>query len=1566
MKRIYKTLGMALLSLSLALPVVAKFERMPAPDTARAQQMINANKEAFRKIFPTRNISGNVLPGGGDRLVTISGQPNVNARPSAATRSIEEPRGNIYALCPTGRENAGFHSYADAFWGKIDIANGNVTRIFNGRNYAQNSETEYDLQSGAVKDGILYIPDYTQNMVTGEVNAYWKRIDIETGEFLEPKYMGDNFDSFCYSLTYVPEQQAFYALGINMNTSEKGILNRYDTTTDTWTPYFLNNVGGTAGEFMSGLVYCPADGNLYGITDGGMMYSIDLLTGDTTLVKEFDTFDEYFAVPETDANHAITYSPLDHAFVSIYRNMAEDLIQVVYIPLEEDGSIGLAVLGPELSHTVYVSTLYCPDPYAEDEAPAIPVLSAPEFNKAELNGKVTFTVPEVLYNGLAITASSVNTRVLIDSKEAYNKDLRPGATETLDLNLTEGLHDIQVICTLDGKTSPVARKSFYVGNDIPCAPTDIKVNTVDSTITWTAPGELGANDGYVDTSVLTYDVYFDGKKQNTADITGTSFSFTVPEKFGNIEVSVVAKANGKSSDSGSVKKIFGKALSLPISLTPTAEDAELVQVYDANHDGTAFERIDIKGYEPFFGFDFPNYIDRPDDWIFLPLANFPSTETVYQIQFMYMNRYNNDRHLGDLDVYIGREATPEAMTQSIYSHAAKCQITPELISTIFPVSEAGDYYVGIHTGSVPPTGTTNYFRGIRLYDIQLSALDTPVTVPGNPTDLKVAAADFGELFIDVEATLPTVDLVGEPLDASKELTLKLETFLGEDPIDSVVLKGMPGQKVNGRVEVGEPGNNAVYITPSSAIGSGVRINRRVYVGPDAPMAPTNVKGVASEDNLSITLTWDAPDESQNGGYLNKEGLTYEIYTASGISNSRVGVADGMSYTYNYGNRAQAAIFIGPIAKNEIGQSANNTFIHEFIGKPYELPMVEEFPLPYSSLSPWQYNTSGCMWEKGSSIETIGLNASNGLLYSHNNGEVGGWGQVYPPKFTTKGANNPALHIRYYDYSETPEIEVLIRSNKDPELKVIDKFEPQRPLKGEWADYDKILPAEYHDCGWVQVQLRITMLKSATSYCVLDRFEINQHIDYDFKANGVTGPDQAFVGETPEFYATVTNSGIETVGGTAKVELIGGDRVLDHMDYTIRQILSSDDHMLIPAFQMKKEYADYDELTVRLTAISNDDEVAHNNVCEYKFRLIDSVIPAVSNLNGKWNDDHSAVTLSWDQPSTEYGTIETFENYNAWNVKADRIGPWKNIDKDGLVPFVFEQFRFDDDTLPGAWMVFDSHESGAEADEHFKGHSGDKILIARSIAYDQYSEEPTAAEDWLISPEVVGGTKVSFWFGISSATYTETVELLYSSTDDETSSFKHLYYFSKSGSELWEQCEWTLPADAKYFALKYKSIGHFVGLLDDIEYTPATPQNWEIAGYEVWRRTADDWSDFQCVSGPERLTTTTFTDPLGDKNARYYIVTYVKTEAGDKYGPRSNEFSVYSTGINDGLDAGSAIYGDKGFAVINGHAGETARIFTTDGACVARIALASDAEKLPLDPAVYVISIGNTTAKIIVR
>ena len=208
------------------------------------------------------------------------------------------------------------------------------------------------------------------------------------------------------------------------------------------------------------------------------------------------------------------------------------------------------------------------------------------------------------------------------------------------------------------------------------------------------------------------------------------------------------------------------------------------------------------------------------------------------------------------------------------------------------------------------------------------------------------------------------------------------------------------------------------------------------------------------------------------------------------------------------------------------------------------------------------------------------------------------------------------------------------------------------------------------------------------------------------------------------------------------------------------------------------------------------------------------------------------TYTWATPSplaapqraTGYQTItESFESENTFpsfglgGITATQhtgaFGEWKLYDSTGANVWPASDLEWDNAGKPQAWMPF----NGATVAQA-TAHSGNKYME---------SVVPTSgnADSWLISPELSGNAQtITFYERIFTTRYQpETYEVLYSTTDNEPSSFT----VAPQGTFSSYTTSWTLrsvalPAGAKYFAIRHTSSSAKFGMMiDDVTYEIAT-------------------------------------------------------------------------------------------------------------------------------------------------
>ena len=228
--------------------------------------------------------------------------------------------------------------------------------------------------------------------------------------------------------------------------------------------------------------------------------------------------------------------------------------------------------------------------------------------------------------------------------------------------------------------------------------------------------------------------------------------------------------------------------------------------------------------------------------------------------------------------------------------------------------------------------------------------ETPVTVgqiPAEVTDF-TATSSNGAAPVVLTFTAPAVDAEGKALKTIKAITVTRydsETF--EWNVVDVLTENLePGKTEtvqDSNVSSGEVYDYRVSVTGTA--GSSYGVTRSVYVGVDEPCPPTDVKATLGTDG-KVIVTWTAPQAGLNGGYIDVDALTYDIYRGNGYSDySAKIIASGVKEcTYTdptvFTDEENVRYFVKAINNGMAGFSASSALV--LVGNPSSLPYVENF------------------------------------------------------------------------------------------------------------------------------------------------------------------------------------------------------------------------------------------------------------------------------------------------------------------------------------------------------------------------------------------------------------------------------------------------------------------------------------------------------------------------------------------------------------------------------------------------------------------------------------------------
>lgn len=254
------------------------------------------------------------------------------------------------------------------------------------------------------------------------------------------------------------------------------------------------------------------------------------------------------------------------------------------------------------------------------KAPAVPQFVSSTFGDGNRSGKVTVALPSAAVDGSALPAS-IDYKALLDGADYKSGSGAPGSNVELDFtDLGEGLHYITVSATAGELVSESLLCQIYAGEDTPAVPQQVELTA--EKVSW-LPVTEGAHGGHVDASSISYKVYINGALEGATASTSLAVSLPVSSPLARYKASVEAVAAGKSSEPGYSKAIVvGAPLDLDVSLTPTAQQYNIMQTDDANGDGYGWS---YDSEQKCLDSDYAE--NRPmDDWIFLPAISFPDQE----------------------------------------------------------------------------------------------------------------------------------------------------------------------------------------------------------------------------------------------------------------------------------------------------------------------------------------------------------------------------------------------------------------------------------------------------------------------------------------------------------------------------------------------------------------------------------------------------------------------------------------------------------------------------------------------------------------------------------------------------------------------------------------------------------------------------------------------------------------------------------------------------------------------------------------------------------------------------
>ena len=1280
-------------------------------------------------------------------------------------------------------------------------------------------------------------------------------------------------------------------------------------------------------------------GRLYVMLHPGNLYELNIASGELTLVKE-----NAYAGDVAYQNATASQS----AAVDLSTN------QMYLANLDQRFTFHLSKIDLVTGEAVHIAQTPGNDRLVGLYIPSAPA-AAPGFAHgiAFADGKLQFTAPAKTYDGAADLSGSLTACISVDGAPELAVNVTPGQAVEQVLDLAEGAHVVEISMENGAGRSPFRRLNFFLGADLPKAVENLSLNADDGhhlTLSWTAPS-VSQNGGYVDDNAISYRVVrYPDALVVAENLKETTFSEAIPERHDRYYYTVTARVDGKDGGTAQTNVIpAGSIIEVPYTETfKTQADFDFYKVIDHNEDGSTWYFMQPYGLDDGYAYMNGNYSGGDDDYLISPSIRLKKGVD-YRISFRTYDQWMLEE---TMTILLGqsREVTGNETVLADCKLAGNSQY-----EYVFHVEEDGLYNLMLHGNTA---GTS---LNITVDDLALNvyaAFEGPAAV----TEAAAQAGEKGALNNTLTFTAPTLNYQGGALEAID----RIEVYRNDETAPAKVFDAVqPGQALSWYDTDVAQGSVTYRIVPFNAAGQGCEVKVTNWVGIDVPADVTNLKA-RMDENFHAVATWDKVGEvGAHGGYVDTSEVTYNLYRYNQYDwyNPWQLVAEGATeatladstFTPSWGAQQEYADYL-VAAVNSAGIS-NGAGFGITLGEPYANPYAESFAGGFATLSPWTLfaNSYYYAWnmQTGAGLAVKPYDGDDGMLQFSLIADDSNEQVIAGPRISLADLQDGELSFyMYHGFEAEPgDLTLKVWTNYDDEGWVMtDSVDYNNGAEG-WSRFSMPLRSDAKD---LQIAFG-AYAADASAAIYIDNIAVEQGVPNELAIEGIRADKRIAVGGTSKIDVAVSNYGMQTAENF-KVKLFKNGQFF--AEKTVESLEKN--NMAHVSFDFTAALSDASQKYFFRAELADaaDANPDNNASAEVHVFVKGSVLPAPVALTGE-NKSHSVV-LQWNAPATDEiadPATDDFESYETFII--DSIGDWAVYDGDGCIPVYFGGPEVPNTFVEKAWQIWAPEEAGFSLETFpvLTPHSGSKVATCWAASDGVSQTLPN--DDWLISPDVVGGTDVGFWYRVpNEGSDPQIFEMMYSSTDREVESFSAFDRDSLVGTTEWRYFEYTLPADAKYFALRSCSKGAYtVAMLDDITYTPLYGSKSKLAfkGYNVYR------DDQLLASG---ITETTYTDQPELNRDHVYTVTAVWEEGESN---ASNSFEGLVTKI-DALPGAAdlKVFTRKGSIRIQGQAGQTLSLTNAAGQQIFNGTTRTDETTLRVAPGVYLVTVGQFTYKMIVK
>ena len=649
---------------------------------------------------------------------------------------------------------------------------------------------------------------------------------------------------------------------------------------------------------------------------------------------------------------------------------------------------------------------------------------------------------------------------------------------------------------------------------------------------------------------------------------------------------------------------------------------------------------------------------------------------------------------------------------------------------------------------------------------------------------------------------------------------------------------------------------------------------------------------------------------------------------------------------------QVLSYFSVTAKNQKGESEPAQSNSRLVGPSYPAPYTESFADATITNGPWTTELlAGKSYDSDWTPRADQSQDNDGGSADFQGYAAGASTRIYSPKIDISAVDNPRLNA----WILMPTGGVRVR------FQISDDY-------ADWHDVDTIEVAE----EWTRVNIDLASYKSKNlrvalvgeclkgfNFAYADHIEICGYLDNNLQATGIAGPEKVNFKEEAKYVVSVLNEGVRDA---SQFTVYLTDEEFNVLATKTVESLAAQSSVNVEISYTPPIGMAGSELTVYGVVGYDSDEEQDDNRTKTAVvtKVNGSSYPVATGLTG--NREGAAVKLAWSAPSLSKPVAEVvtdgFEDYDPFTI--DGFGAWTVADVDGGNTYVFgESQSWPNAGQPQAFMIFDmnsEHIAGLGVDERFMMDSSHGSQLAVCWSSDPQTTDLGHNDDWLISPRLAdGGQTVSFQAKAYDSSFTESIEVYYSTTGNAVEDFtNNLAKVSPVPADMWATYTYDLPANATYFAIRCVSANAFLLGIDNVVYKPqpVLPERLAVESYNVYR------------NGEllDNTAATEFTDNAPADGDNVYAVSVVYN-MGESI--LSVPCTVGTSGIADNSMDNIRVYEENGAIVIRGAEGKRATVSDMSG-IVLHNDICSDVSVISVNKGVYVVKVNGKAIKVIVR